>query len=272
MLACSLVSSVSGIAHADAPPECTRAYVAAQENRRAGRLQRAREELVTCGRAQCPAAIVADCAEWLREVEHANPSFVVAVFGADGVERTDARVSVDGVVIATSLDGRALRADPGAHDIRVSVPGEDELAQRVVLHEGEANRGVRFQLEPRRAPSKVVPAEVVSSKLAPSKLAPEGPEPPPPARVPTSSWILGGVGVAGLAVSSVFAASAFFGSPSLRTLGDCKPDCSQDQADKVHTKLVITDVALGVGIVALGAAIVIALTSHPSGSRVGATR
>ncbi|MDB4942969.1 MAG: hypothetical protein JWP97_2503 [Labilithrix sp.] len=234
-------------AHADVPPECRQAYVGGQEDRRAGLLQRARGELLACSKPSCPPAIVADCADWLRDVERAIPSFVVAVVGADGAERTDALVYLDGVLVAKTADGRAIPADPGTHEVRVSVASEGELTSRVVLREGERNRAVNVHFAPHRER----PAPVTGPPRA---------DAPDRTRMTTASWILGGVGAAGLLTGGVLAASAFFGSPSLRTLDRCRPSCPEDEASKVHTMFVVSDVAAGVGLVAIGAAIILVLT------------
>lgn len=225
-------------AYADAPPACTHAYVGAQEDRRAGHLVHARSELLVCGSTMCPAAIVADCAEWLRDVDRATPSFVVTVVDREGHERTDAQVIIDGEPASNALDGRALATDPGPHELRVMIPGEAALGQHVVLREGERSRAIVF-----RYPSR------------PAATAPL----PPARRVPTMSWTLGGVGTASLIVSGIIAGTAFWGSPSFRTLDECKPRCSLDEADKVHAKLIVSDITLGVGLVAIGTAIWLAL-------------
>jgi hypothetical protein len=103
----------------------------------------------------------------------------------------DARVEVDGA--APSLDGAALRLDPGRHDIVVSADGY-QSAQRAIVAQPNMPGSLRVALEPKAA------AQRASAQ-------PEAPPVEPPSAAPTQAHepqlttlqLVGiGVGVAGV--------------------------------------------------------------------------
>jgi hypothetical protein len=70
--------------------------------------------------------------------------------------------------------------------------------------------------------------------------------------LPAASWLLGGVGVAAMGVFGYFGVRGMLDADHLRST--CVPACSSSDVADVHTKLVVADVALGVGVVSLVAA------------------
>ena len=80
-----------------------------------------------------------------------------------------------------------------------------------------------------------------------------------------------GVGVVGFAAMGVLIGVAGGDLNQLRTT--CAPQCDPSDVDAVHTKLVVADVALGVGIagVAVAAiALIVANTGHSDSKRATA--
>ncbi|WP_437693786.1 hypothetical protein [Sorangium sp. So ce176] len=262
-LGAALALSGAGAHAAPSKRACAAAYERAQGLRRDGRLLEAREALITCSQPTCPAAAVADCGPWLAEVEQSLPSVVIAARDADGRERLDVRVLVDGRLLAATLDGKALPVDPGPRTFRFEPATGPAVEERVLIREGEKNRAITVTLG---APAAGAPA-------APRPLAPSAAPPPsspaaaplaspaaPPAEpsIPPLAWAAGGVGVAGLAVFAVAGALSLDAEADLRAT--CAPRCAADDVRAVRVQHAVADVGLGVGVVALGAAAWLYLT------------
>ncbi len=210
--------------------ECIRAAEEAQPLRAAGKLHAAREKLVVCARGTCPTAVRSDCTEWLVELDRERPSIVVRAVTAAGEDLVDVRVLVDGAVVADRLDGAAIQVDPGVHSIRFERRGTTPIEEQLVVRQGEQSR--------------------VVSVAYPAPPVPRAPRP----GIPAASWALGGVGAAAFSVAGVLWISGHTDRSDLAA--SCAPAraCAQSDVDDARTKLIAGDVALGVGLVALGAA------------------
>lgn len=84
-----------------------------------------------------------------------------------------------------------------------------------------------------------------------------------------ATWVLGGVGVAGLGVFAGFGLAGRSGQSDLEDR--CSPRCSPAEAKSTKTKYLIADIGLGVGVVSLAAATYFALTA-PRDATVTARR
>ena len=136
--------------------------------------------------------------------------------------------------------------------------GAPPVEREVLVAAGDKNRIVAASFGAPAAPYATGPL---------TSRAPASPEPaPPPAErpVPAAVWVLGGVGVAALASFAGFAVAGASQRDDLKS--SCEPLCASGDVSKVRTKLVVADVSLGVGIVALGAATYLFVT-RPATSR-----
>ncbi len=225
--------------------------------RDAGKYLKARDLFRTCARETCPVVVRRDCAKWLPEMEDAVPTVVLVLHDARGADVSDAKVTVDGDTVATSIDGRPLALDPGPHDITFEVAGRPPVTSKFVLRAGDKNRPVSATLQP-EAP---VP-QAASTTIAPSTDRSER------GGIPTASYVLGGVGLAALGSFAVFGITGKGDLSTLRTT--CAPHCATSDLDAAKTKLVIADVSLGIGLVALGVATYLALTNRADARMSGA--
>jgi hypothetical protein len=217
------------------PEACVDAHVAAQRAMRAAHLSEARTVLLQCSRNECPSVLVSECSQWLREVGERMPSVVIAAEAPDGRDVTAVRTLMDGKLLTDRVDGKELEVDPGVHRFRYELAGARPVEQSVVIRERERGRKLR-----------------VDFGAVESAATPSGP--------PASVYILGGVGVAGIAAFSIFGSIGLSQKSDLDDSG-CKPNCSSDDVDRVRRSFLIGDIALGVGVVALSVATVIYLTS-----------
>ena len=235
--------------------QCINAYERAQEERKAGRLKAAREQLITCAANSCPELTRPDCITWLRDVEAAMPTIILRARDADGRDVVDVRVWIDGELVFEQLQGNAIQIDPGRHTVRFQRADDEPGEQAIVIVESEKNRIVMLELH---------------SKSTPKKR--EGTE-PKPSPAPSSSKIgplsLGAFGLVSLGVGAYFETKGIRDRKTL--FDDCAPKCSNDQVDDAYRELLIGDIAAGVGIVSLAGAVVWLIVDQPSKRSEGAT-
>ncbi|MCC6897557.1 MAG: hypothetical protein IT377_01205 [Polyangiaceae bacterium] len=237
------VLSFSAGARADATKQaCVQAYVDAQRLRKADKLTEARQKLEVCADEACPATVKKDCKPWLEENEREQPTLAFAALDLAGKKTGAVRVIVDGAKLGDQLPSGPLKVDPGAHKIRFEADGLEPIEVEVSLQKGEKAREVLADF----------------SKQKPSAASP-APDAPAPVALPSSGrktpvlvYVLGGVGVLGLA------SFAYFGSTGKSEEDDladsCAPKCDPADVDAAHQKMLLADISLGVSAVAFGAA------------------
>jgi hypothetical protein len=214
-----------------AKAECLSGYEAAQVARRERRLLDSRAALRTCSRAACPAAVRADCVDWLDQVAHSLPSVVVTA-RARGADILAVKVFVDGKLATEKLTGFALEVDPGLHKFRFESPPWPVIERDVLAAEGVKDRRIEVEFAP------PLPPEALSAH----------PE-PKPFRLERSDYVFGGVAVAGLATLAYFGGTGLYDAHHLNTT--CAPFCDRDEVNVVRAKLIVADIGLAVAVVAL---------------------
>jgi hypothetical protein len=230
-----------GVARADDREQCASAADQAQQLRDEGKYRRAREQLIVCARDVCPAPIKRDCLEWLSQVENTAPT---VVFGAkDGSkDLSDVKVYVDGAAVTERLDGKPVQMDLGKHTVKFEYQGQTK-EEEVIIGAGQKNRNVT----------------VTFGSGAPGPTPPAGPAPAEGgggSLVP--AIVVGGIGVLALGSFAIFGLGGKSDVSDLEKT--CKPHCAQSDVDAAKSKLLIADISLGVGIVALGVATYLVIT------------
>jgi len=237
-VACLTLSTGATLAHADDTAACTKAYENAQILKKKREYLSARRELVTCIR-ECPAVVQRECGQWLEGLEPLVPSIVIHA-EAGGEDRTEVKVELDGKVIAEKIDGKGIDLDPGQHDLKFSLAGFPPVKKNLVMHEGEQLRVVKVAFEqPDVSGGKGEAANTI--------------RPAPPV-----VYVFGGVALAGVAGFTAFGLVGT--SQRSRLERDCMPNCTDSSVDGVKRNLLLADVSLGVGIVALATGTVLWLT------------
>lgn len=220
-------------AHADVIESCAQAAEASQELRDADRLVDAREQLRVCARDVCPGVVRRDCRKWLMEVDQLVPSVIIFANDLDGRPVHPVTLRIDGRLIKRALDGKALELDPGEHQFAFEADGYVTSTREVVIRTSEKNRDLRVMLTPTSTGPAPAPASSSSG-------------------VPTLSYVLYGVGVAALGTGAYLGIDARSEVSDLRKT--CAPSCSLSDVDHLRTQLMLADIALGVGVVSVGAA------------------
>lgn len=234
---------------------CLSASSEGQKLRDDGHYLDARSELRTCANDACPAIVRQNCEKWLRDLESALPTVVLALRRADGSSVVDASISVDGAVVAARLTGTPLPLDPGEHRFVLKAEGA-EVEHRTLVLAGQKNRAIVLTL-PGRSPVAATPAPSL--------------EPPPRSGPPAASLALGGVGALAL---GTFAYVGLTAKSDLRALegAPCaaQKTCDPAETDSIRARFLVADLALAAGVVAVGAAVTLWITD--TRARVQVTR
>jgi hypothetical protein len=245
-VAALVVASIgaASLARADTKQQCTAASDQGQQLRDDGHYQRARQAFVACARDKCPAIVRRDCVKWLAELDQASPTVVVSAKGEKGEDLVEVKVTVDGDLLETRLDGKPTPVDPGSHLFRYETTGYPAVEAQVMVHSGEKSRllPVQFGKPPPPPAPPPKPAAPVHVEPAEGARTPEGIRP--------SAWVFGGLSL------TAFASEAYFGLSGLSQLNSLKAQpcaktssCSENSVDTIRTKFTVADISLGVGIV-----------------------
>ena len=180
--------------------QCIDANETAQNLRKAEKLREAEQKLLVCVSATCPGPVRDDCAQRLTEVRSITPTVVFVVKDDADQDLSDVRVTMDDQVLTTKLDGTAISINPGPHKFAFEASGHTREERALVIREGEKDRHERIVLvsEAAAAPPPVATAPV----LAPAPM-PDVPSTPGSGQR-IAGLVVGGVGVAGIVVGSVF--------------------------------------------------------------------
>src|SRR5262249_10858652 len=95
---------------------CKVSYKTAKEREKALRLREANELYLACAKATCGAFYKQVCTTRFAQLQSDIPSIVPVVTDETGATRDDVQVKMDGELLTTRLDGRALPVEPGNHD------------------------------------------------------------------------------------------------------------------------------------------------------------
>jgi hypothetical protein len=176
---------------------------------------------------------------------------------------------LDGETLLPQVIGAPRPVNPGPHQIEAEAPGYARVKQTATLKEGEKQR---VTLPLRQAEGTAAPTASGSARPAPTEPAPVPTTPPllPPAPDTgpsrrTMGYVIGGLG----AVSTLL--GGYFGLKAISKKSDrdgCQqPDCSsatyngyqQDSLNATHS----SNLFFGVGVVGLGAGVLLVLTAPP---------
>ncbi|HEX7664001.1 MAG TPA: hypothetical protein VF407_05815 [Polyangiaceae bacterium] len=229
---------------------CASSYEKAQYLRRDKKLRAAHKELLVCSQTSCPAAVVSDCSSWLAEVEKGTPTVVFDARDSKGNSVADVKVTMDGEPLTSKLDGTAIQVDPGNHTFHFEPANGPAGDQSALVLEGEKTRVITYTITGPGAGSGSGPVE---GPPAGSRSSWNGQK--------TTAVIVGGVGVVALGAGIIFGAMGSSQASSDKNPGGCAPNCSDDEVSSIKTKLIISDIAIPVGIVGIAAGVVLFLTA-----------
>jgi hypothetical protein len=272
------------VANADvSKAECIDANAKAQDARREGRFSDARLLLLQCAVTACPDLVRDDCTRRFDELEKAQPTIVFDTKDASGRDVIAVKVTVDGKPLAERVVGLPLAVDPGEHTFTFTESGLPPVTQTFAIKEGVKNRhevivlGGSAPTTPQAAP--VPPSAPALSAAPPPPAAMESgpPTPPPPSTekpavsgIPwrTVGWVLGGVGLAGIGVGTVFGLEALSTkSQHCDANGTCTP---AGTAAKAYQQATVSTTGLVAGGVLLAGGLGLVVLA-PGGERTSTT-
>jgi hypothetical protein len=242
--------SVAAEPDVNAAAVCEAASVSAQRLKLAHGLVQARKDLLKCSAPECPTVIRRDCDRWLTEVDAILPTIVPGAQDAHGKDLSDVRVDVDGVNVASRIEGAAVPIDPGQHLVRFT-RGTSVVDQQIVVREGERGRPVVVRFPP---------------------LPGEEPPPPPPPPEP-SKWLtigtyaFAGLSIVGLGVGTVETIRGVSEYRDLRDSCGATRTCAPDAVESARRDILIADVAFTVGVISAAAAVVLYLAQRDTAAR-----
>ncbi len=246
---CGVLAAVAALAFAasahagNESRACAESFEKSQVAKKENRLQSAREQAVACGRDACPAFVRDECVKLVSEIDAVQPSVVFDARDDKGADVVDVHVDVDGVALTDRLGATAVPLDPGEHTLRFTRRGQPPTEQRVLIRMNEKNRIIHVAVPSGSTPVVVTP--VTPTHEASKYVA----GPIWPAIVVT----IVGVGLIGGSIGLGMDAKGT--ADNLRAT--CAPRCAHSDVDAVNTELIVSDVLLGAGLVALGVATVL---------------
>lgn len=246
LLAMAAALAIAPNAFGQSEDECARAYEQGQRLQNAGKLTAASRSFGVCITA-CPAVLAKDCRAWKETCDRAIPTLSVRLRWPNQCARAPVRIAFDDDPSSVS-EADAIPLDPGTHVVHLSAGGHAR-DERIALREGDA-RVVELGADEFCLPR----TEVITE-----------PGVAPAARpTPVLTYVLGGVGLAGLAAFTAFSISGFVQKGDLDS--SCRPSCPDADVDRMQRTFLVGDISLSVGVVALAAATIVYLTrpSAPS--------
>jgi hypothetical protein len=237
---------------------CSSAYERSQTEKVAGHYVAARAAALECSQLGCNPAIVKECVRFYEALEQDTPTLVFSARKAEGGELADVRVEMDGKQVVDQITGRPLAVDPGPHAFVFIHPTRGRMQLTETARVGDHARVLEVTFADPNAPAGAAPG----APAAEAKPAARG--------VPVATYVLGGVGVVGIASFVYFRLSAVSDYNDYNA--NCSPSCNPADIDAVRRKFMISYASLGVGIAgAVGAGLVFLLTPRHGGKEVQAT-
>jgi hypothetical protein len=202
-------------------------------------------------------------------------------------------LKIDGRVIGQAAWGEPFPLDPGSHPLEASAPGKNPWTGKVDVKTGPSMEDVTVPELVDVGTAPVPPPATPPPPPPPATFEPATVQPPPPPpgqEQPHGStgravgFTLGGVGIAGIAVGTVFGALTFVENGKANQVctgpnGTCPSTglrVGQADSKNAYTYATVSDIGFGVGIAALAAGAILLFTSRstpstPSSAAVSVT-
>lgn len=252
VFACALALGATIVpARASANPtkqECIDAINDGQDLRQAHKVVEAKTRFAVCIASSCPASLRDDCGKRLADTTAAVPTLVFEVTDARGNDLASVRVAMDGKPLVETLTGSAVEVDPGQHQFSFEDDaGVVRRAQRtLIVAEGDRDRHVHIVIAPDHNVSG--PEEKHATSDHDQR---------------TIGWVLGSVGVGGIAIGSIFGAIALSGGPCNSSDHTC---ATQGQKDTLSAYEVVSTLGFIAGVAGLGVGAYLVLTATDDGA------
>jgi hypothetical protein len=247
-LSCAPAMFGSGLAVAAEPTkdECIDANETAQALAHGKKLVAAKQRLLVCIAASCPKPVRDDCGQRLTDVEAMTPTVLFEAKDDAQHDLSAVRVTMDGQSFASTLDGSAIPVDPGEHHFVFEADGLKKEERTLVVREGDKNRHERLVL----LGAARIPGAIPAPQQVPESATPQATSDGRTQRI--AGLALGGAGIVGLVVGSVFGLVSKSTYTSALA-SDCNNDANRcngtgvSEGETAHTQALISTVAFIVG-------------------------
>jgi hypothetical protein len=173
-------------------------------------------------------------------------------------------VTLDGAPLGAAAWGVGMPVDPGTHQVTASAPNKTPFEQRLEIESGSTTLKIP-KLADAQGPAT---AHAVDSD---TEKKPVSDEPSPGNGRRTAGFVIGGVGVVALGVGGFFGLRAFsrWSDRNDHCVGGCDSS-AKTAGDDAKTAATISNIGIGLGVVALGVGTYLVLSSK-SASEPSAT-
>ncbi len=251
-----------------APAACVVAWRNADKLVKVGQLRSAKTSMLKCAHSTCGSVLYKECSRRVAEIEADMPTIVPVVKDGNGNAISDVDVVMDGEVLASRIDGRAVTVDPGTHEFTFQRGNSVLAAYKTTILQGQRNRTIEVSLRDEDRPvvrSRLPPTAIVANPPGGGagqsmSMAPEqeidvdmGGRRLTPGAV--TLGVVGALGVAG------YGGALYQGNKENRDLDGCLPNCRPEAVTRVRNYYQAARVSLGVGLVALAGAAYLYYTS-----------
>ena len=260
LLGAMAVLLAPSVARADARKACVEAADHGQELRDKGKLSEARQAFVTCAREECPAMVSKQCTTWLSEVDHEMPTVTIRARDAQNKDLVEVNVIVDEVLKTSSLDGRPMPIDPGVHKLRFMHQGDADVEQQVVIRSAEKDRLIDVHFTGKGAP---LPTQGTETEPQPTGAPPAAEAKGGGFHFPVFAGVMLGVGIASFAGMGVLIGTAAADVNTMRST--CAGSCKQSDVDWANTRIILANVAMGVGIAGVSLSLLSVIIANVGG-------
>jgi hypothetical protein len=191
-------------------------------------------------------------------------------------------VLMDGVIVEDSLLGQSMLVDPGEHVIVVRPPDRPSSEQRITLSSGEQQRlelelGAGSSVETEHLDDAVPPGgtqprperPVPDEALPPESEPPSAEHPQGGSSQRTWGYVLGGIGLAGLAAGGVTGAIVLSERSVIREHcpdHECRDQKGLNAVDRAQTLGLISTISFGVGMAGLTTGAILLLSDSSAKS------
>jgi hypothetical protein len=261
---------------------CAASYKGAEELVKAGSLREAKATMLKCTATRCSGQIRKECARRVAEIESDIPTIVPLVQDVSGQPLTDVEVSMDGEVLTSKVDGRALMVDPGSRLFTFKSGGDVLANLRAVILQGQRNRTIEIALRNWGALPLVktnIPASAPPPDRSMAQASLVDPQGRPEMNIvheasgkhfTRGTYAMAALGALGLAG---YGATTYLGNRDVKTLEACQPNCSASSVARVERMFLAGNISLGVGVAALAAGTYLYFTSDsPKAIEVAASQ
>lgn len=256
----SLAFLAPSLAHADARKACVEAADHGQDLRDKGKLTEAKQAFVTCARDECPSMVSRQCTTWLTEVEREIPTVNIRARDAQNRDLVDVNVIVDDVLVTSALDGRPMQVNPGVHTFKYQHQGDADVQQQLVIRSGEKDRLLDVRFGAAKAP---VAASTPAAQAAPTGAPATEGEEKRGFRFPVFAGVTLGIGLASFVGMGVLIGTTASDVNAMRAT--CAGSCKQSDVDWANTRIILANVAMGVGIAGVGLSVLSIIIANVGG-------